>query len=239
MKIALVFHGQPRNLIKSSINIKSSLNILNEYETYAHFWWDKNSIGEKYKKHDCIKEDYIIEHNIDKILVETYYPQNYKLEKDSVYNIINEEYTTHIHWNEEYYQRLMSRLNSLKKSIELINKPYDWYILTRSDVNILNFIKDFTKLNPNNIYVSFAHLKNKYLHQDFMYIVPQKYINIFRDIYDNFNNLFIFGKTLKCLHHHIYWSSIAAEHTFEYQFLYHKIHDKLIKHPEILLTLNR
>lgn len=206
MKVALCFFGQPRLLNNPYSYLSHKYWILDRYDTdiFVHTWISSENKEFDYADQVKIKSKEI--NGSDKIILNKYKPKKYifeppikfELSHQSKEVIKSKKEEQKIKWgkysdfnftknNENNH---LSQLYSMSKSIELIDKQYDWVILSRFDNYIISF--------PN-----LFNLDNNELYLDNKYYDPNSDVNNFSDVimiggleqvkslnlYDNIDNL--------------------------------------------------
>ena len=170
MKIAVVFYGQPREVVDSYPSIKQRLldNPNVEIDLFAHMW----------ESHDY------------KEALELYTFKEVKLEQPKDFsNLYNgkrgycpKSFTLYPMW-----YSIQSGCNLLKNYIETNNVKYDFVIRLRFDIFFRHDL-EFDKLDSNILYTSeLAWGGHPYLFDDSWGICGQeRYIEIYEDIYSKF-----------------------------------------------------
>jgi len=195
MKVALCFHGQPRNWLSAVPYIKN--NILLNYDTdiFGHTWWDELQIGKEYQTSPFTggKKYFITEGDIEK-LKQTYDFRDFKV--DAPRNFLNEKkYKVYIPEKHDILiNSLKSRYFSLKTVLNMTQKyekennlDYDWLLLTRYDIEIL-MMPNLNNLEQNKIYVeNYVHRGRKWILNDMFIILGNKYKYVHKNIYDDFD----------------------------------------------------
>ncbi len=161
MKIALMLSGQPRYIKECFSSIKQNLLDLHDVDIYAHFWWDKSYIGQKFKFHalDTYKE------NMGKVFLDTYgeWIKEVKFEKQPNFNLSFLDFNSGEQadqigdnremWCKEVAIKQMCMWSSMRKSFDMVqNDKYDYYIRARTDL-ILNQPLELEKYQNNSLYI--------------------------------------------------------------------------------------
>lgn len=240
---ALIFKGEPRNIesCSSSFSFLQSIS-----DVCAHFYWDEDKIGEPYsgEQHGA---DYSGIYPIPELLpeiIESIYNPKYLLLEKPVNIPVSIKYATHPFFREYAYHNIKSCWYSMKRILEIVPDEYDWYFITRTDLKISSF-PDLNSLDKNKIYVGpeWPHLK--YIFKDNLYIVPRKYIHIFRELYDNYD--FLFDNRIKIRNNNNIenpnpsfpdWA-FFGEYVIPYQFMHHNILNNIVKTPYLLTEIVR
>jgi hypothetical protein len=238
MKIALCFRGQHRNFEKCSISFLKNIIPLG-VDVYAHLWWHPDKVGENYNTviEGCNK-NYEIENNVIQRFEEIYHPKKLIWDKP-ILDVPDTLYTSHPTFKLSNFVNVRSCWLSLKKVLESIEEEYDWYILTRTDLDIIQF-PDIQTLSDNRIYVGPEWPDLGYIHKDNLYIVPKMHIHIFRNLYDNYEQVYISHRNKDIVEAVGYKSEWvwAGEYTIRFHFAYHKMIHTLTRnnhlHTEIV-----
>ena len=184
MNYALLIVGQARYFEKGYETIKKY--ILDEYnpDIFIHTWSYKNNKTKAAPWNNL--GDIIITKGHLENYINLYNPLYYEIEdsldKDTIPIKKQYERTSHPDTRYNFY----SYLYSLHKCYELTkksNKQYDYYIIVRSDVLIINFpLKNKIEINKFIIWNRFPNRKDGVI-DTMMCIIPNIYIELYCDLY--------------------------------------------------------
>ena len=200
MKIAILICGQPRTLNTSFIKYLKNKKI--NFDTYIHYWLTENNsymnCGNSFNRHNIIIENTI---NLKNEIIKKYNPKILKSEEQKYFNHDN---MTELKTNT--INQTISQYYGIQKSYELIKNPekYTHFIKIRFDFQFNSSNFDLNTLDNKSLYFT-GYGDNKYNNLiDIIWIVPNKYKDIFK-IYD-----FIYNTNIKLestpesiLHHFI------------------------------------
>jgi len=248
MKVALCFKGQPRSFDKEICYNSFFEKIISplKADVYMHTYWDKDQIGQFYGTASYIKTRYKIEENLEEKIKKIYNPKKLLIKKPLEIPL-KKPFIEDKRFKKDVFISTKFCWYSMKKVLESIEEKYDWYIITRTDLEI----KEFPSFGRNqNIFdeidktfVSKAWLeKYKYLFYDVLYLVPYSHLNAFKNLSDDYNHLY---KVRRNMHEAIkkisqgvpmvggLWNWAGGEYIIPFQFQYYGILDKIIKTNKI------
>ena len=172
MKIAVVFYGQPRDVIDSYPSIKEKLlnNSNVEIDLFAHFW----------ESHEY--KEALDLYNFKEVKLEQ--PKDFSHLYEGKSGFCHKSFTLYPMW-----YSIQSGCELLKNYIKENNVKYDFVVRIRFDIFFHHNIT-FDLLNKNLLYTSEAAWGgHEYLFDDSWGICGQtKYIKIYENIFDNFVN---------------------------------------------------
>jgi hypothetical protein len=153
MKIALMLHGQGRNLINGFNSLKK---ILDNYDVdvYCQVWWDDNIKSNGYVG---ARGFYPVNQDVPEVIKELYSPKKISVNKS--HNFLNQndpiydEYPNLSNIECPSKEHYLSQLLSLKIVSNMFNwLDYDFIIRTRYDIDLISFPNlyeiDNTKFYP-------------------------------------------------------------------------------------------
>jgi len=165
--------------------------------------------------------DFTIKENANIEILNLYKPKSYIFEKFIPF-IPKKEYLSPFSKKEIAYQSTCGRFLSTKKVLLLLEeykKIYDFIILTRTDL-LINSLPEFSTLNKDKIY-------SKYTKEDFIWIMNMNHVNLFKNMFDNLDNLYDETK------------EFYPESFFKCWFKMNNIEENIIGHPEISVGIIR
>jgi hypothetical protein len=198
MKVALLLHGQARNLMVGYISLYE--HILNKYDVdvYCQVWWD-----EDVKKNGYLgaRGTYPVDKNTINEIYERYNPKKILVEKPyKVYHGNNffqseifKEYPEYKNLPFSSKEHILSQFLSLKNvSSLLVWGDYDFIIKSRYDINLCSF-PNLYNLNKKKFYPAQHNLgtliENKFVFCDYSFIMAndmEKFLQI-SDVISNTN----------------------------------------------------
>lgn len=197
MKTALCFYGQPRYIKECSKNIHENiLDLWWKPDVYYHFWWDPSYIGQIFKFHatDRYTNDMMEEFH-------KYYPKTqgfHEKQEDfdlSQFNLDDGEMSTYLGankhlWLREVLFKQMSAWRSIEKSVsQLVDKGYEWVILTRTDVLPQKYIPHPQFYTPLENQIIFDYYDNHSHLADWFICGRAEDIIKYSQLYRNFINI--------------------------------------------------
>lgn len=200
MKIAICLRGQPRNYMAGYNSLSEKvISKFDHVDVFGHCWWDKEVIGQSYRKSCHVAIDYKAEENLDETLTKLYNFTKVRFDKPRVWTPTRKyRISDYFHPNQEakdaYYDTLHSYFYSLKQAFNLLEAheketgiDYDWAIATRWDIGVSRF-PDLSspKFDTDYIYVSDFHKGRKYILNDNLWVLGRKYKYVLRSLYDDF-----------------------------------------------------
>jgi hypothetical protein len=163
MKLNICFSGQPYTNIECVESFKKNF-LQPEYFCVSHFWWDESYLNKCYKMHYSFK--YENKNNV-KDLINEFMIQNYKLEKNKIYNLNFVNCLNLKTWegmSKEYHRMMVpillygvySQLDSICSSVKEIKKDCDIIVRTRPDIVYTKSLKniiDSLPFNDKTVYI--------------------------------------------------------------------------------------
>lgn len=190
MKLAVCFYGQPRYY---EFGYQSTKNLYKncEIDYYAHFWGDeddKSNLSQFFNSKNIIIQPQVSK--FKKILCE---PNLSRISKD-IFTTISPLYS----------------IQQLHNIIKNIDKEYDFWILTRTDVGVeSDFSLNNIEYNKNKIYSSYVggcEWLVKYIDTKFIMCDKKNMLNL-TNIYNNLDH-YICDKKIPLCHHHLFFNSL-------------------------------
>lgn len=195
MKVALLFHGQPRYL-KNPFPLKShTREILDKYETdvYVHTWFDEEQTEYEFSTWSRISSC-PIEPNSPQLIEEFYNPKVMKVEKPQKFAfsehsrklIDGRGFRPEDGWHDQNYNNILSSLYSIESVCNLVEPykdDYDFIILSRLD-NLVYRLPDLNELNNDRFYLSDHHPR----FPDLLFFFGPNYLDTMK-VYSNVDSL--------------------------------------------------